>query len=441
MDKFLIGAVVLISGLIKLVGINQSLWLDEAISASVAKTYSLINIPTQFSISDFHPPIYYMFLKLWTNIFGFSVLSLRAPSVIFSLITIYLVYLIAKKISNEKTALWAAIFTGFNPLLIYYSQEARMYSLITMLLAVVLYYFVKLEKKTSLIDIFLFNLFCGLSFATFYGSIFFIAALNLFWLINKKFKLFFMANIGLLIAIIALTPLLIRQVATLKQLLAEVKNWSSVLSKVDFKNLILIPIKFTSGRISYSPKIVYFGVAAVWAVFVFLGVLKGAMKKPKFLGILVLPLIFGLIFSFFSPLMQYFRFTYLIPTMCILLALGLSKEKTKLIFGIVFVGFASLYLFNENMYREDWKTMTKNLAENETVYIIGLVSAPLQYYQPSLKFKDIKTVIPTESLITVVPYVEEIHGFDHNAVLTKLGYSQIEGQNFRQLKLERWLKN
>lgn len=439
--KFLIGAVILISGLVKLIGVNQSLWLDEAISASVAKSYSLFDIPTQFSVSDFHPPIYYMFLKLWTNIFGFSELSLRVPSIIFSLITIYLVYLITKKISNKKTALWAAVFTGFNPLLIYYAQEVRMYSLITMLLAVVLYYFVKLENKISTIDIIMFNIFGGLSFATFYGSVFFIAALNLFWLIKKKFKLFFMANIGLLIVMLALSPLLIRQVATSKQLLIEVKNWSSVLGKVDFKNLVLIPIKFTSGRISYSPKIIYFGVASIWALFVALGVINGAIKKPKFLGILIFSLIFGLIFSFFSPLMQYFRFIYLIPIMSILLAMGLSKERTKLIFGIVFIGFASLYLFNENMYREDWKGMAKSLKENETVYIIGSVSAPLQYYQSGVKFKDIKTVIPTESLITVVPYVEEIHGFDHNQVLKKLGYERIEEQNFRQLKLERWFKN
>lgn len=441
MDKFLIGMVVLISGLIKLIGINQSLWLDEAISAQVAKDYSLLNIPIQFSVSDFHPPIYYMFIKLWTNIFGFSELSLRLPSIIFSLVTVYLVYLITKKLSNKKMALWAAIFTGFNPLLIYYAQEVRMYSLITMLLAIVLYYFIKLEKKISTTDIVMFNIFCGLSFATFYGSIFFIAALNLFWLIKKRFKLFFLANIGLLIVMLALIPLLSRQIANSKQLLVEVKNWSSVLGKVDFKNLILIPIKFTSGRISYTPKILYFGIATFWACFVFLGILKGAIKKPKLLGILVLPLIFGLIFSFFSPLMQYFRFIYLIPTMCILLSLGLSKEKTRLFFGVIFVGFAALYLFNENMYREDWKGMARNIKENETVYIIGSVSAPLQYYQPNLKFKDIKTIIPTESLITMVPYVEEIHGFDHNIVLKKLGYERIEEKNFRQLKMERWYKN
>lgn len=437
----MIWIVILISGLIKLIGINQSLWLDEAISANVAKNYRLLDIPTLFSPSDFHPPIYYMFLRLWTGVFGFSELALRAPSIIFSLITIYLIYLIAKKISNQKTALWAAIFTGFNPLLIYYAQEVRMYSLITMLLTIVLYYFVKIEKKKTTTDIIMFNIFCGLSFATFYGSIFFIAALNLFWLIGKKWKLFFMANIGLLIAILSLTPLLLRQVATSKQLLLEVKNWSSVLGKVDFKNLVLIPIKFTSGRISYTPKIVYFGIASIWALFVFLGVIRGAVKKPKFLGILFFPLIFGLIFSIFSPLMQYFRFLYLIPTMCILLALGLSKERTKLIFGMVFMIFAALYLFSENMYREDWKSMAKKIKENETVYIIGSVSDPLKYYQPTIKFKDIMTVIPTESLITVVPYVEEIHGFDHVAALKKLGYERIEEQDFRQLKMERWFKN
>ena len=36
-----------------------------------------------FFLSDFHPPLYYLVLKAWSSVFGYSEFSLRLPSVIF----------------------------------------------------------------------------------------------------------------------------------------------------------------------------------------------------------------------------------------------------------------------------------------------------------------------------------------------------------------------
>ena len=84
---------------LRLIGINQSLWLDEAISANVAKM-PMLEIVKNFSINDFHPPLYYLFLNFWTKIFGSKVVLLRLSSVLFSLITIYFVYFIGNKIKK-----------------------------------------------------------------------------------------------------------------------------------------------------------------------------------------------------------------------------------------------------------------------------------------------------------------------------------------------------
>jgi len=110
---------VLFFGLIlRLISLNQSLWLDEATTALVSQM-SLTDFFTKFMPNDFHPPLYYLFMKLWTNFFGYSEIVLRMPSVLFSLATGYVVYLIG--------GAWAAVFFLFNPLIVYYSQEARMY--------------------------------------------------------------------------------------------------------------------------------------------------------------------------------------------------------------------------------------------------------------------------------------------------------------------------
>lgn len=93
-----------ISFFVRLIGINQSLWLDEAITANVVKLL-IKQIVTNFSVNDFHPPLYYWFLNVWVRIFGDSVILMRLSSVLFSIITIWLAYLIGKKINNKEYGL------------------------------------------------------------------------------------------------------------------------------------------------------------------------------------------------------------------------------------------------------------------------------------------------------------------------------------------------
>jgi Predicted membrane protein len=171
--------------------LNQSLWLDEAITANVVKNFSYLSIIQKFSPFDFHPPLYYLFMKFWSNIFGYSEVSLRFPSIIFSLLSGFLVYKIGSLLADKKLGFWATVFFLFNPLIIYYSQEARMYMMVNFFVIVSFYFFIKTQKKLqsqnspsdsegksqNLIfenNFLLMNLFLMLSFFTFYGSIFFI---------------------------------------------------------------------------------------------------------------------------------------------------------------------------------------------------------------------------------------------------------------------------
>jgi len=79
--------------LLRLISIDQSLWLDEATTALAAKM-PLADIFTKFLPGDFHPPLYYLLMKGWGSLFGLSEISLRTPSVIFGILTIYFIYLI-----------------------------------------------------------------------------------------------------------------------------------------------------------------------------------------------------------------------------------------------------------------------------------------------------------------------------------------------------------
>ncbi len=433
--------ILIASFLLRFAAINQSLWLDEAISANVSRFYNFIDIPKLFSPSDFHPPFYYMFLHAWEKIFGNNIVSLRLPSIIFSVVTIYFIYLIGKCIKNKNTGLWAAIILSINPLFFYYSQEVRMYSMVVMFLTIGLYNFIKIIKadKPKLINIIGINIFGFLSFNCFYGSIFLLAAQALYLLSKKKIKLFFTTNIGILLAILVLSPLLWTQFHNSKVALATVTNWSSVLGKANLKNLLLIPLKFSVGRISFLPKSLYYLISGIWAIIVFGLAVKGALKN-KFLGFLfIVPIVLGFIFSLFSPLMDYFRFLYLIPILGILIVVALNKTWQRIILVSGFSIFLAVYLFNPAFHREDWKSLSATLNNTQALYIIESVADPIKYYRPDVIIKDIKTREPNEKEIVVVPYAEEIHGFDHQAKLRKLGYNKVSETDFRQVTLEKWV--
>jgi uncharacterized membrane protein len=82
---------------------TQSLWRDEAFSVWIAQD-SLSEV-IQRTSGDFNPPLYYVLLNLWMRIFGSTEIGLRRFSVLAFVLTLPLVYLLAKKIF--KSSKWA----------------------------------------------------------------------------------------------------------------------------------------------------------------------------------------------------------------------------------------------------------------------------------------------------------------------------------------------
>ena len=411
--------ILIISFFLPLISLNQSLWLDEAISANVAKNFSYTEIITEFSPTDFHPPLYYLFLKSWTTFFGFGEISLRLPSVIFSLITVFLIYKLA--------GLWPSLFVAFNPLLIYYSGEARMYSLVVCLITGCIY--ALRYKKT-----FLFNLLSFFCIFTFYGSIFFFITLSLYFLIKKRFKDIFIYNRGIILGLIVLSPLLVRQISYSKSILLQVGNWSSVLGQTNLKNLLLIFTKFTSGRLSFYPKIYYYLVSAVWSIYCFWTIFKEGTAHKFYSFIFVFVLIIASIASIFVPMLQYFRFLYLIPV----LSLIISKDQKVIPIG--FLAFSLVYLLVPQFHREDWRSLSLSLQPSDNVYLISSVSDPFTYYRPYFEFRNLKELKFSENKVTIIPYATDIHGIDYKKALEDQQYHFVSQSDFRGLFYQTWSK-
>ncbi len=445
--------VFIFASLIRLVNLNQSLWLDEAVVAKVAHTIPIHLIPVQFSPGDFHPPLYYLFMSMWSSLFGTAEITLRMPSVVFSLIAGWYVYKIGILVKNKTVGLWSAAFFLFNPLIVYYSQEARMYMMAAMLLSVNLFYFLQLIKagksqESGVKSLFLFNLFSSLAFATFYGSIFFIVALLFISFIKafrtKDFSTSLKMTFGIIITGALLLPLLLQQIQTARFGLQEVSNWNVVLGKAEIKNLVMVFIKFTSGRLSWFPKWSYYIVVGTWSIVVGLLLLLNAKKNKTLAFLFVFPLIIGLLLSFWVPMMQYFRFLYLIVPMSLLVSLNTKLSRTILVVG--FLLFSLMYLFTSQFHREDWKKLTQDIKSTQPVYMILPSSDPVVYYRNDLllyELRDIRSLALPET-IQVIPYVSEIYGYNYNAELTKKGCIKTNESTYRgPVILEVWkcLKN
>jgi len=135
---------------LRLININQSLWLDEAIAVQAVSGTSFSDFINHFLPKDVHPPLYQLILFGWNKIFPSTEFFFRLPSIIFGLLTCWFVYRIYQLVfKNEKEALLSLILLTTSPLHIYYSQEARMYSLAAFTTSASMYYFIQLLKKKN----------------------------------------------------------------------------------------------------------------------------------------------------------------------------------------------------------------------------------------------------------------------------------------------------
>ncbi len=115
----------------------QPLWGDEGWSFYFATQ----TIPQLLSLTsiDIHPPLYYLLLKGWLFLSGNGAVTARFFSVICGTALIPVLYALGRRLFTKQVGLIAALLTAVMPMAIYYSQEVRMYGLVTVLTAISVY--------------------------------------------------------------------------------------------------------------------------------------------------------------------------------------------------------------------------------------------------------------------------------------------------------------
>ncbi len=124
---------------------SQSLWYDEGVSAYLTRL-SLSEL-TWWTAEDIQPPLYYYFLYFWTKATDRSEFSLRLLSLFFGVLMVPAAWGVAHKLLGKKAALITAFFTTLSPLYLWYSREARMYTMLTFFCLLSFRLFLEVREK------------------------------------------------------------------------------------------------------------------------------------------------------------------------------------------------------------------------------------------------------------------------------------------------------
>ena len=143
-DLIFMGAVTLVALVLRFYRIGEkSIWLDEAFSLWIARQPLWEGLGWLIRI-DQHPPLYYSLLHVWTELFGELQGPVRMLSALFSTATVPLLYAAARRLLDRSSAAIAAGILAISPFHVQFAQETRMYSLLTLEVACVLYFLARL---------------------------------------------------------------------------------------------------------------------------------------------------------------------------------------------------------------------------------------------------------------------------------------------------------
>ena len=460
----MIWLILFVALLLRLISLNQSLWLDEAINVLAAKNYSFLGMIGEYARADFHPPGWFMILWFWTRLFGIGEMAVRIPSVIFGVLTIYVVFLLGQKLHSRALGLFSALLLAISPLHIYYSQEARMYALATLAVSINFFLFIKLIKKEKInIIFFIFSNLLVLS--SDYVAYFIFPAQLIFLLIIKQkefFKKWLLALVLAAVLGIWWIPIFLSQLDVGAVASSRLPTWKLIVGAFEVKALPLTFIKFIIGRISYHDKLIYalmlLPVAVLFLFLIFRAVkILKIRERSLIFAWMIIPVVLATLVSFIIPIYSYFRLQFVLPAFVILVALGIFSFKPKLKYTflaavlLIQIFSAAAYLFNPSFQRDDWKGLVsflKTKGKTPVLFESSGTLPPFDYYakgrinakgalkdfpaRESQDVADLENMLWGSNEVYLIEYLVDIS--DPGRLVEKrldlLGYKKIETINF-----------
>jgi hypothetical protein len=123
-------AAVAIGVVMRFIALSE-MWLDEALTVNISQL-PLRDIPDWLR-HDGAPPLYYFMLHVWTDAFGTGNFAVRSLSAVLSVATLVPMWFAGRRIAGRTGAWVAVLVLASSPFAIQFGSEARMYSLVMLL--------------------------------------------------------------------------------------------------------------------------------------------------------------------------------------------------------------------------------------------------------------------------------------------------------------------
>jgi mannosyltransferase len=230
----------------------NSVWLDEVATNDFAKK-PLLGIWNATVQGEYNPPLFY-WLEHGLLYFGKGEFILRLIPALAGVATIPIVYLIGKEIGDRNVGIIGAALMTISPFHIYFSQEARTYSLVTLFVALAFLFFLKGLNQRQTWPWIYFGILSALAFWSHFIVLIPIIILFFLGFIFSWFKFNNVKNVvyGLAIYLIVSLPLLIVMVRLFFIRIAIPISWGaqglsliySILYSFSEQRIYIIPVFF-----------------------------------------------------------------------------------------------------------------------------------------------------------------------------------------------------
>lgn len=143
------GALVASAAVIRALTIdNQSMWMDEALTAYEAQLPFGAMIHTVATV-EVTPPLYFLLVWASVHLFGPGTAAVRLASSLAGIAIVPIAYLTGRELVSRWAGVLAAALTTVSPFLVWYSQEGRAYILLATLTAASFLWFIRAQREPS----------------------------------------------------------------------------------------------------------------------------------------------------------------------------------------------------------------------------------------------------------------------------------------------------
>lgn len=335
----------------------QGAWLDEI--------HTLKESDPNLTFSEFHkiimfregiPHFYFLLIKIFSQLFGVhSIFIARVFSAIPGILSVLYIYFLGKELYNKNVGLLCSIFLTVNVLSIEYSQEARSYSMLALLVIISFYRLILFLKNNSIKNAIILGFVTGLITNAHpiglinVAAIYFILLLAIVFIKDKRILIFKNSVFAGIITLLIFSPVyqIVKKVAEIKSFWVEKPSFDNI--KMLFINL--------SGK---SEVLLYLILISIISLFI-ITIISLKKNKSKIEDNKII-ISFTVLFIWFSVevsilLIKSYSGTSLIlnryfiavmPAMMLFLAIGIesiSNKVIKILVSILTIGMLFYQIF------------------------------------------------------------------------------------------------